>query len=345
MNKTTRLLFQIIIWIFIWLALWFAADKNTTFFKMNVLAFCFQIVLIAGLIYYAAPALLFKKKYWLFVLVSVVALGISLFFASNTSSPPPIPRPESFPDLPGNGIRNAIKRPPPGGSFLIHLLLLTISYSMATFLETFIFAQKKEEEIIINKNENLQTELKFLKSQINPHFLFNSLNNIYALSAIDTNKTQQSISYLSDMLRYVLYECDKPLVSIKKEILYIENYINLFSLKSSKEYPVTLDLQIENPNVSIVPMLLIPFVENAFKHSNIDKRIGCYINISIVSNTDGISFKIENSKPEHPMNKDDVGGIGIVNVKKRLSILYPKTHTLLITDTEEVYKVELQLNV
>jgi len=310
-----------------------------------MVAFGFQIVLIAGLIYYAAPALLFKKKYFLFVLVSVVALGVGLIFSTNFSQPPSLPRPENFPDLQGNGMNETINRPPPGGGFLIHLLLLTISYSIATFLETFIFAQKKEEEIITNKNEGLQTELKFLKSQINPHFLFNSLNNIYALSAIDTTKTQQSISYLSDMLRYVLYECDKPLVSIKKEILYIENYINLFSLKSSKKYPITLDVQIENPNVSIAPMLLIPFVENAFKHSNIDKRTGSFINITIVSNTDEISFKIENSKPEHPMNKDDVGGIGILNVKKRLSILYPETHTLLITDTAEIYKVELQLNV
>ena len=345
MNKTIRLLFQVIIWIFIWLALWFAADKNPRFFQSNVVAFGFQILLITGLIFYAAPTLLFKKKYWLFVLVSVLALGVSLYFATSFSQSPPIPKPENFPDLPRNGINEPINRPPPGGGFLIHLLLLTISYSIATFLETFIFAQKKEEEIIINKNEGLQTELKFLKSQINPHFLFNSLNNIYALSAIDTTKTQQSISYLSDMLRYVLYECDKALVSIKKEILYIENYISLFSLKSSKPYPIAIDLQLENPNVSIAPMLLIPFVENAFKHSNIEKRTGSFINISIVSNSKEISFKIENSKPEQAMNKDDVGGIGIINVKKRLSILYPETHTLLITDTAEVYKVELLLHV
>ncbi|TVZ27945.1 histidine kinase [Gillisia sp. Hel_I_86] len=345
MSKTTRLLFQVIMWIFIWLALWFAADKNPMFFQSNVVAFCFQIVLIAGLIYYAAPALLFKKKYWFFVLISVLALGVSLYFASNFFQSPPIPRPENLPKLQGNEIEELTRRPPPGGGFLIHLLLLSISYSIATFLETFIFAQKKEEEIIINKNEGLQSELKFLKSQINPHFLFNSLNNIYALSAIDTTKTQQSISYLSNMLRYVLYECDKSLVSISKEITYIENYINLFSLKSSEKYPITLDAKIEDPNVSIAPMLLIPFVENAFKHSNIDKRTSSFINISIVSNTNEISFKIENSKPERPMNKDDVGGIGINNVKKRLSILYPETHTLLITDTAEVYKVELQLHV
>jgi len=345
MNSALRLLFQIIIWIFIWLALWFAADKNPMFFQKNIVAFCFQVALIAGLIYYAAPALLFKKKYWLFVMVSVVVLGISLFFASSTSSTPPIPGPESFPDFSGNGTGDQIKRPRPGGGFLIHLLLLTISYSMATFLETFIFAQKKEEEVIINKNEGLQSELKFLKSQINPHFLFNSLNNIYALSAIDTTKTQQSISYLSNMLRYVLYECDKPLVSLKNEVTYIDNYINLFSLKSSEKYPILLKFKIENPSISISPMLLIPFVENAFKHSNIDKRTNSFINITIVSNINEIIFEIENSKPKNPINKDEVGGIGITNVKKRLAILYPETHTLIITDTAEIYKVELILNV
>ena len=97
-------------------------------------------------------------------------------------------------------------------------------------LETFAFAQKKDEALIMSKTEAVKNELKFLKSQINPHFLFNSLNNIYSLSMIDSVKTQQSILYLSDMLRYVLYDCEKTNVAIEKEVTYIKDFINLFCI-------------------------------------------------------------------------------------------------------------------
>ncbi|MGY8913845.1 MAG: sensor histidine kinase, partial [Flavobacteriales bacterium] len=228
--------------------------------------------------------------------------------------------------------------------FLIHLLFLSIAYVLSTFMETFLFAQKKEEETIRNKNENLQTELKLLKSQINPHFLFNSLNNIYALSVIDSGRTQKSISYLSDMLRYVLYECEQEKVPLEKEVTYIENYIKLYSLKSSKKYPITIENKIANDNLKIAPMLFIPFMENALKHGNIDRITDVYVRIKIEANTDSIHFEIENSKSERPSVTDEVGGIGIENVKKRLAILYPKSHNLSIDETALAFKVTLKLD-
>ena len=147
----------------------------------------------------------------------------------------------------------------------------------------------------MSKTENIKNELKLLKSQINPHFLFNSLNNIYALSAIDTNKTQQSITYLSDMLRYVLYECETPFVIIKKEVKYIEDYIKLYSLKSSKKYPIETSFNITDSTIQIAPMLLIPFVENAFKHSNIEKIEHTFIKLSLDVTSKTTIFKIENT--------------------------------------------------
>ncbi|GAA0720994.1 hypothetical protein GCM10009430_21770 [Aquimarina litoralis] len=219
-----------------------------------------------------------------------------------------------------------------------------IAYLIATFLETFLFAQRKEEEMIISKNENLQTELKLLKSQINPHFLFNSLNNIYALSVIDSDKTQQSISYLSEMLRYVLYECDRPFVTIKKELAYIENYIQLFSLKSSKPYNINTEFEVSDPSILIAPMLFIPFIENAFKHSNIEKPESSFMDIYLYSSTEVVVFKVENSIPKDTMIKDKIGGIGLENVKKRLNILYAEKHTLHIDTKNQIFKVELRIN-
>lgn len=346
MNQTKRFLFHILLWLVLWLFAWLLTEGDANFIKTNSSPFLMQIVVIAVLIFYTAPTLLFKKKYVLFAIVSILLIGLCSFAISNNltgpiDGPPHLlenrpPRDFNGPDRP--------RRPLAPSQFFINFLVLSISYVLATFVETFLFAQKKEEEIIVNKNETLQTELKLLKSQINPHFLFNALNNIYALSAIDSSKTQQSISYLSDMLRYVLYECEQEVVSLKKEITYIENYIKLFSLKSSKQYPIKTDFSISERDINIAPMLFIPFMENALKHSNIEKITDTFIHIKINADVDKINFEIENSKSQNPKVIDEVGGIGIENVKKRLAILYPNQHELVINETTEAFKVNLKIN-
>ncbi len=346
MNRTKRFLFHTSLWLAVWVMAWLLTTNDLDFLQKNGLTFVFQIVVIGTLIYLTAPGLLFKKKHVLFGVVSLALIALCSFIISdgfiNWNDGPP--RFEGGPP-PGNHDGPLPGRPPLAPpQFLIHFLALSIAYILATFVETFLFAQKKEEEIIVNKNESLQTELKLLKSQINPHFLFNSLNNIYALSAIDSEKTQQSISYLSDMLRYVLYECEQESVPLKKEITYIENYMKLFSLKSSKKYPFETDFKVINENIEVAPMLFIPFMENALKHSNIEKMADTFIRIKIEADTDGIQFEIENSKSESPKVTDDVGGIGIENVKKRLAILYPNRHELLINETSQAFKVNLNID-
>ncbi|MFT5892983.1 MAG: two-component system LytT family sensor kinase [Dokdonia sp.] len=252
--------------------------------------------------------------------------------------------------------RNQQQKPPPNprrnltqlgktlnSPFLINFLLLCITFILTTAIEVFLFAKKKEAALILSKTETLETELKLLKSQINPHFLFNALNNIYALSAIDAGKTQESISYLSNMLRYVLYECERPFVTLQKEVDYIEDYIKLFSLKSSKTYPIETHFTMADTSIVIAPMLLIPFVENAFKHSTIESIKDTFIKIHIDANQDTITFKIENTIAPNNTKKDDVGGIGLENVKKRLAILYPENHTLHVSEEMNIFHVELTL--
>ena len=335
MDRTKRLLFQAFLWLTIWLVGWYFVGAGPKFLIDNGLSFIFQILIVSALIYFIAPKLLFEKKYALFVLVSVILILICAFIISGPFQGPP---PKTGPGL---GPRLPPKAPP---KILINLLVLSIAYVLATFIETFLFAQKKEEETIRNKNENLQTELKLLKSQINPHFLFNALNNIYALSVTDSNKTQQGISTLSDMLRYVLYECEQPFVPIQKEIDYIEDYLEMFALKSSKAFPIKTDFRISDPSVRIAPMLFIPFVENAMKHGNIEKGTDGFLDILIVSGTKKVEFQIENSLPKNTVQKDDVGGIGLENVKKRLQILYPQRHTLEIREESAIFKVKLKLS-
>ncbi len=353
MNQLKRFLFQVVLWLVIWLTSWFFLGEDFQFLKENGLAFVFQILVISVLVFYTAPALLFKKKYLLFALISIGVLLLCTFLVPDIAAaqgsgigPESGPRPGPGmgpPPGPDMDISRGMQRKPPP-KFLINLLMLSISYIAATFIETFLFAQKKEEEIIVNKNEALQTELKLLKSQINPHFLFNSLNNIYALSVIDSGKTQQSIGYLSDMLRYVLYECEQELVPLEKEITYITNYIKLFELKSSKKYPIEVDFKVTSQNIKIAPMLFIPFMENALKHGNIEKIKDVFIRMKIDADKDRVLFEIENSKPQVPVVKDEVGGIGIENVKKRLAIVYPNRHELLINETSQAFKVNLKID-
>ncbi|WP_430412516.1 sensor histidine kinase [Kordia sp.] len=332
MNRGNRVLIQVLFWAIVLFVIALSQVDAVRFLGENWLAFIFQAVLIISVVYLLADKLLFKKKYAWFVLISIVLVVVFTIIASMLPAAAGPPRLEMI-DRPR-------KSPTP---FLINFLLLSLTFVVAAVIEIFLFAKRKEEALILSKTETLETELKFLKAQINPHFLFNSLNNIYALCAIDTTKTQKSITYLSDMLRYVLYECEQKTVLIQKEVTYIENYINLFKLKSSKEYSIKTHFSIENHDLKIAPMLFIPFVENAFKHGNIEQIHENYIHISIVSSGSETIFTIENTKPNIPTEKDAVGGIGIKNVAKRLEILYPEKHLLAIQNTNTIFKVELKL--
>jgi len=340
MNKSKRLLIQAALWLFIGIIIWLNQDATQDILHENLVAFAFQISLIGGLIYYAAPQLLFKRKYVLFAILSVVVIVVFSYILSNLFGSP-IDGPRPINEIGFRPPPRELRKPP--SKFLMQILMLSVSYILAIVIEAFLYLKTKEEETIKNRNENLQTELKLLKSQINPHFLFNSLNNIYALSAIDANKTQQSISYLSDMLRYVLYECEQEVVPLKKEIEYIKNYIKLFSLKSSKNYPISTEFSILDNTVSIAPMLFIPFIENALKHSDIEKIKDSFISIKIDADANEINFEIENNIPIKAISKDEVGGIGLENVKKRLAILYPDKHDLIISENESTFKVELNI--
>ncbi|MCF8715571.1 histidine kinase [Joostella atrarenae] len=340
MNRIFRTISQIVFWAIVWVAIGSTQGHSLNFYTENSLAFAFQTLLIIAVNYLLAPKLIIKKKYFVFIAISLGLIITLSFFSSEfirSINPPEMNMPERpFPP-------NRSPRKPIPSAFFIHVLFLSISLIIATIIEILIENKKKEEALIISKTETLETELKLLRSQINPHFLFNSLNNIYALSAVDTQKTQESIIHLSDMLRYVLYECERPLVSINKEVTYINNFIKLFLLKSSKNYPITTNINVENNNLLIAPMLLIPFVENAFKHSNIENIKESFIKITLETTNNKITFKITNSKSKISTQKDGVGGIGIKNVKKRLSILYPEKHALHISDDDNTFTVTLNL--
>ncbi len=191
------------------------------------------------------------------------------------------------------------------------------------------------------KNQNLEAEMKFLKSQTNPHFLFNALNNIYALSYTGSTKASEMIMKLSDMLRYVLYESNEKQVPLSNELDYIKNYIDFQALKIEGKPNIETDFSIDSTTIQVEPMLFIPFIENSFKHSKIENVDKGWIKIQLNTNQRDIEFTVENSVPIQHFAKDATGGIGLANVKKRLALLYPNDHMLIIKSEKETFSVNL----
>ncbi|SRR6056297_1183009 len=224
-------------------------------------------------------------------------------------------------------------------SFLIFLMSHFISITI--LLAGTIKKQATREKNL--KEEKLGTELKLLKAQINPHFIFNALNNIYSLTYTQSEKAPESVLQLSKMLRYVFYDCSKDTVKLKDEINYVENFISFQRMKSEHEQNIAFNKERVDPECAISPMLFIPFIENAFKYSKIEEFPPAWIHIKLTAGADKISFSIENSIPEE--GKPSAGrGMGISNVRQRLEVLYPGKHSLKIEEKDLIFKVKLEIN-
>ncbi|NEU10406.1 histidine kinase [Flavihumibacter sp. R14] len=191
------------------------------------------------------------------------------------------------------------------------------------------------------ENEKLTAELAFLKSQINPHFLFNTLNNIYSLAYQQSDKTPAAVLKLSEIMRYMLYESNEDMVDLSKEIRYLENYIELQRLRFKNDAYVDLQIIGEAQDQKIMPLVLISFVENAFKHGvATDEQHPIEISINI--EPERLIFKVSNTV--HKLNKDLTGGIGLINVKKRLDLFYHRHYNLEIDNHSDRYTSELCLD-
>ena len=192
------------------------------------------------------------------------------------------------------------------------------------------------------QNENLKTELSFLRSQISPHFLFNVLNNIVAMARLKSEELEPTIVKLSALLQYMLYENGDEKVLLRDEIESLHNYIDLQLLRMDSRLLLHLNLDLKDDWHSIEPMLLMPFVENAFKHGNLFQR-NPEISIILTVEDKVLHFKVRNRYQENDQAKDKVSGIGLVNVRRRLALLYPGKHELLISTVGGWFDVHLKL--
>ncbi len=218
------------------------------------------------------------------------------------------------------------------------LLLASIAYSMV------VSNIRQERENKAKQAEQMATQLKFLRSQINPHFLFNVLTSLVSLARKKSDRIESSLMMLSDLMRYMLYESDVKKVAISQEIDYLKSYIELQKLRFGDQVDIKTSIHTDNENSSIEPMLLIPFVENAFKHG-IGWVDHAFINIALDLRQEVLSFEVRNNYNSDEKSKDHSSGIGLANVQSRLNLLYPDKHTLRLTKENQVFHVRLTLQV
>ena len=336
------LLVQMVFWITILIALplgWKTNWPEQFWVKQGVI-----IVLLMGLYYlnsqYFVPKLLLRNNilaFFIAVLFCVIASLAIIQVVETWLNLPELIHKSFNPDRPFRHKERSFRFD--YFLFLLTLLVFGISTSVAL-----INNRNKENDVRqAFEKQKISTELETLKSQINPHFYFNTLNSIYALAAIDASLTRKAIHMLSKMMRYVLYESHKAKVLLSQEVSFIDNYIELMRLRITEKVQVILVKPEPVREDFIAPMLFMPFVENAFKHG-INPVGNCQIKIVITQKDNEISLLVENGIYENEgMDIEEDKGIGLTNTKRRLELLYPINHQLKISNDKDLHTVTLRL--
>jgi two-component system, LytTR family, sensor kinase len=303
--------------------------------------FVFQAIGVYFNLYFLIPRFLDKGRYLLYVflvmftIVTTAALIVPGYYASAW--------------LAGKAVDDLFYATTPHYMYFFKSNSLPSSTASMTLAMSVKLAKKwidtRKRERLLEK-EKIETELKFLKSQFNPHFLFNTINSIFVLIHKDPEMASASLAKFSDLLRYQLYECNEHQIPLNQEITYLRNFIELEKLRQEKNVFVELDIAPELPgDFSIAPFILMPFVENAFKHVS-HSRQSNKINIKLHADEGQLHFSIVNSISSKDVASQDMikhGGIGLMNVQRRLQLLYAGKHELNICREEDEYSVSLRL--
>jgi len=225
------------------------------------------------------------------------------------------------------------------------LLAFLVAGTSTIFKITSDWARQSKERQEL-QTRTMQSELRFLKSQINPHFLFNTLNNLYALTLKKDDKAPEIVLKLSEMMRYMLYECNEKRVPLEKEVNYIRNYLDLEQLRQGGNVKIKFEINGQIKDQQIAPLMFIPFLENSFKHGINHVLSKGYVNVILNVDERHVNFFIENNKADMVAfpNQKRAGGIGLVNVKQRLDLLYPSNYALEIDDNPKSYAVNLLID-
>lgn len=251
----------------------------------------------------------------------------------------PFPRPRYNPDelrpispVPMLGPGEAV-------AFFGGLMLMGLNLGVKLYFKT----QEDHDHQEMLEKQDLERQLEYLRYQVNPHFFMNTLNNIHALVDINPERAKTTIVELSKMMRYILYEGDKKLIPVQREALFLKNYIELMRLRYSSRVSINLDIPEMMPDVMLPPLLLIIFVENAFKHG-VSYAAPSFIDIKVTVTQEMLQFKCRNSRQEQkPDEKKKKGGVGLANARRRLDLLFHDKYSLEIKEDDKEYDVQLEI--
>ena len=237
-------------------------------------------------------------------------------------------------------------------SFMVFMVRLIWFIAIFAVTVIFYYQRKENEEKIIGdklKSEKLDMELRYLKSQINPHFLFNALNNIYSMVYTHDDNAADGVLKLSEMLRYVLVDCQAEMIPLSKEIKYIENFIDFQMMRMGGYRDVYFDKEVEKEDFLIVPMLLQPIIENCFKYSRLETHPDGYVHVNVWQKGNRFRFVAENTVAENALpivangGEEKKSGIGLKNVQQRLNLHYGEDYSFEIKQDKGIYKVKIEL--
>jgi len=342
-NKSTQVLFHVIgilIFLLLPIILWpgekglvefFTDDRALRGYFTNVLMLIFFYLQF----YLLIPKLYFQKKYFYFILIIVICYFIVALvpdfiipFEEQHHLPPP-PGPAR-----GDG--------PMAGGFRWSFRM---GHDLVFFLAVVFFSLllKINDRLKKTEKEKLRAELSYFKAQINPHFLFNTLNSIYSLALQKDDKTPEAVVRLSGMMRYVINDASEDFVPLDKEIAYISDYIDLQRIRLGDTVKIDYHPCEADPSRSIAPLILIPFIENAFKFG-VNPEADSFIAVWISISGSKLHLAVFNHKVREFQDGEKSGGLGIINARQRLSLHYPENHQLIIEDGASHFKVDLYIN-
>lgn len=301
-----------------------------------------HMFLAYSLMYFVIPRFLLKQQYWLtgtwtfalFIITGFMATAIGHYIVD--------PMREA---LVGENYFGPVRT----YDVSIHLSLLaglrggiTVA-GIAAAIKLMKYWYLKEQRNLQLQKENIASQLQLLKAQVHPHFLFNTLNNIYSYTQNTSPVASKLVSGLSDMLRFILYECNQPTVTLSKELRMIGDYISLEKVRYGNMLDLHIDLPKQTNDCSIAPLLLLPLVENCFKHGTSHVLEQPWISLHVSLHDNQMHMKLLNGKDGRRDDEQRPHGIGIKNVQKRLALLYPGKHELTITNEEDVFIVNLKI--
>lgn len=316
-----------VVWYFFYIITFSNNFLDASEFVQNLALLPVRMAATYVLLYWMLPKYLFAKRYLSFTLLMVVhgvLYGLSINLVLQY----------------GFGYHAT------GGKNLIPSVVMNYQIP-ATAVAVYLFKRwyRIQQYTLTLEKEKLSAELKFLKSQIHPHFLFNTLNNLYALTLKKSDKAPEVVIQLSHLLEYTLYSGRETHVELQEELKQLRDYIELEKLRYGKRLRVNLDISSQVDGLHIAPLMLLPFVENSFKHGASSDMDAPFIDIFVDVQDAVLDFRVRNSyKQEKDKSADYKAGIGLTNVKRRLELLYPAKHMLEINSTSEVFEVMLHLN-